>query len=352
MLNFFVKRLGYGFLVILGVAIVVFLIFHAMPGDPIDLMVGPRTDKATKEAIRHELQLDQPLLTQLYLYLSDLSPLALHPDTPEAAQKYDYFRLFGFSDQQAVVLKQPYLRRSFQTNKLVSEILVESLPGTLWLAFAAMLFATVSGIFLGTLAAFNRDGVIDRLVVGLSVLGISTPSFVAALLVAMIFGYYLSEYTGLPITGSLWENDPIYGRRLQLQNLVLPAFTLGIRPLAIITQLMRGSLIEVMQQDYIRTAMAKGVGKMRLLFRHAMRNALSPVVTAVSGWLASLMAGSFFIEYIFNWKGLGLKTIQAVDYKDFPVVMGSVMLVALLFVLVNLLVDLLYAWINPAVRLS
>jgi len=185
-----------------------------------------------------------------------------------------------------------------------------------------------------------------------SILGISVPSFVAAILIAMTFGFYWSEYTGLNLTGQLFEIDPFEGRQLELKNLILPAFALGIRQLAIITQLTRSSMVDVLSQDYIRTARAKGLSKRKIIQKHALKNALNPVITAVSGWLASLMAGAFFIEYIFNWKGLGSVTLRAVENLDFPVVMGATLFIAFLFILINILVDWLYTLLDPRVKLN
>ena len=251
-----------------------------------------------------------------------------------------------------LVLKTPFLRRSFQSNKNVTDIILDHLPGTLWLAFAAMLIATVLGIFLGVLAALKPHTWIDHLLVTSSVLGISVPSFVAGIIIAMLFGFYWSDYTGLSMAGQLYEGDPFTGRHLALRNLLLPAFALGIRPLAIIVQLTRSSMLEVLSQDFIRTARAKGLSERDVVLKHGLRNALSPVITAVSGWLASLMAGAFFIEYIFNWKGLGSVTIKAVENLDFPVVMGATLFVAALFIVINILVDILYALLDPRVKLE
>ena len=163
----------------------------------------------------------------------------------------------------------------------------------------------------------------------------------------------LSDWTGLHISGSWFEIDDVTGqKRLSLQNLILPAITLGIRPLAIITQLTRSAMLDVLDQDYIRTAYAKGLSTTQVVWRHALPNALNPVVTAVTGWLAELLAGSFFIEYIFGWKGIGKITVDALDKFDFPLVMGSVLLTAFMFIIINLLTDLLYARIDPRVRLG
>ena len=352
MINYIIKRLMYGFVVILGVAISVFLIFNALPGDPVALMAGQRTDVATRENIQKELGLDKPLSVQLTHYLNDISPVSIHWRNEENKSKYEYTELFNIQ-RKVVVLKYPYLRRSYQTNKRVSEIVVESIPGTFWLAFAAMIFATIFGIAFGAIAALKQNTWIDHTLVTSSVFGISSPSFVSAIIISMVFGYYLTDYTGLNMVGQLWETDPLTGdRTLALKNLILPAFTLGIRPLAIIVQLTRSSMLDVLSQDYIRTAKAKGLSYYKVITKHALKNAINPVITAVSGWFASLMAGAFFIEVIFNWKGLGSTTINAVQTLDFPVVMGSTLFIGVIFVFVNVFVDLLYAMADPRVRLQ
>ncbi|WP_317175159.1 ABC transporter permease [Hymenobacter qilianensis] len=231
-------------------------------------------------------------------------------------------------------------------------ILLDHFTGTLWLALAAMLIAAVFGILFGVIAAVRPHSWLDRALITTSVLGISVPSFVAGILIAMTFGFYWSHWTGLNLTGQLYETDPFTGRHLVLRNLLLPAFALGIRPLAVITQLTRSSMLDVLSQDYIRTARAKGLSSYQTIVGHALKNALNPVITAVSGWLASLMAGAFFIEYIFNWKGLGTVTLRAVENLDFPVVMGATIFIAFLFVVINIVVDVLYAVLDPRVRLS
>jgi peptide/nickel transport system permease protein len=316
------------------------------------MIAGKHTDERTMNAIRKDLGLDLPLHEQLGLYLNDLSPISIHKDTPENQEKYEYSSLFTIGSI-AFVAKKPYLRRSFQTRKRVDETILDKLEGTFWLAITAITFATIFGIIFGMIAALNFNKFWDHALITTSILGISAPSFVSAILISMVFGFYLSEYTGLNMTGYMWEPD-VYngGRRLDLKNLILPAFTLGIRPLAIITQLTRSSMVEVMQQDYIRTGRAKGLGNMKLVLKHALKNALNPVVTAVSGWLASLMAGAFFVEYIFSWQGLGTRTIKAVEHLDLPVIMGVTLVVAMAFIVINIFVDLLYALLDPRVRLQ
>jgi peptide/nickel transport system permease protein len=277
--------------------------------------------------------------------------VSVHEKSPANEAKYHYLELFEVG-KQVVVVKSPYMRRSFHSNKRVDHIIFDHLDGTLVLALAAMVFATVVGILFGIMAALRKNTFWDHSIISLSVVGISAPSFVAAILVSMVFGYYLSDYTGLNLTGSLWVSDPLKGRYLELKNLILPAFTLGLRPLAIIVQLTRSSMIEVLSQDFIRTARAKGLTRTAIIVKHAMKNALNPVITAVSGWLAGLLAGAFFIEYIFNWKGIGLVTIKAVENLDFPVVMGTTIFIGFVFIIINLLVDILYSIIDPRIRLK
>ncbi|GAA3919840.1 ABC transporter permease [Hymenobacter algoricola] len=351
MLSFLLRRLGEGILVLLGVALTVFFLFAVLPGDPVALLAGQRSDAATRAAIAADLGLDQPLPVQLASYLNDVSPLGLHPRDSAGVAKYGGVALLPLGDK-AVVLKTPYLRRSFQSNKDVLSILLDHFTGTLWLALAAMLLAAALGILFGVVAALQPHSWLDRTLITTSVLGISVPSFVAGILIAMTFGFYWSHWTGLNLTGQLYETDPFTGRHLVLRNLVLPAFALGIRPLAVITQLTRSSMLDVLSQDYIRTARAKGLSGYQTVLGHALKNALNPVITAVSGWLASLMAGAFFIEYIFNWKGLGTVTLQAVQNLDFPIVMGATIFIAFLFVVVNIAVDLLYALLDPRVKLG
>lgn len=351
MLRFLLKRISYGILVLFGVVVVVFLLFHALPGDPVSLIAGQRSDISTRQAITKELGLDKPLSIQFLRYVNDLSFISIHEKLPQNHAKYGYEEIMDFG-RFVVVFKWPYMRRSFQTNKKVTEIIIDNVDDTLWLAISAMAISSIFGVALGVIAALNQNTFLDHALISVSVLGISIPSFVSAILMAMVFGYYLSDYTGLNLTGQLWVNHPLRGRELQLHNLILPAITLGIRPLAIIVQLTRSAMLEVLSQDYIRTAYAKGLNRYHVVIKHALKNSMNPVITAVSGWLASLMAGAFFVEYIFDWKGLGFITIKAVQSLDFPVVMGVTLFVAAVFVLINIFVDLMYAVIDPRIRLS
>ena len=351
MLHFLLRKIAYSIVVLWGVVSLVFFLFNVLPADPARLTLGQRSDLSSLANVRKELNLDKPMSERYLLYLNDLSPLSLYPNTPEQQTKYQYHALISLGKQVCVV-KKPYLGRSYRSKRLVSSVLAEALPGTFLLAITAMLFATIVGILLGVLAAFYKDTWVDTAAISASVAGISMPSFFAGLLIAYVMGFLLHRYTGLDMTGSLWEYDAISGERsLALRNLVLPAFALGIRPLAIITQLTRSSLLDVLGQDFIRTAYAKGLSPAQVIWRHALPNALNPVVTAISGWMAELLAGSFFVEFIFGWKGLGKLTVDALDKFDFPMVMGAVLVSALLFVFISLLADLIYARLDPRVRL-
>lgn len=352
-LGYILKKIFYGLFVLWGVVTLVFVLFNILPGDPSRLTLGQRTDVATIRQVRKELNLDKPVFSRYLLYLNDLSPVSILEEQKGMSEKYgNYITFLKVSPQKEWVLKTPYLGRSYQSKRLVWNVLMEALPGTVVLAITAILLATIAGIALGVLAALKRDTIWDTSSVVSSVAGISTPSFFAGLLIAYFFGYYLSNYTGLKMVGSLWEYDFSGRRYLAFQNLILPALTLGIRPLAIITQLTRSALLDVLSQDYIRTAYAKGLKKYQVVWRHALPNALNPVVTAISGWLAELLAGSFFVEFVFSWKGMGKLTVDSLDKFDFPIVMGALLVTATIFVFVNLLTDLVYTWIDPRIKLK
>ena len=341
------KKIFYASLVLPGVLALVFVMFQGF-GDPARLIVGQTGDKKTLDNIRKDLYLDQPKWKQFLLYANDVSPIAVH--SKDDILKKNLKGIF-IGGETKIGLKIPYLRKSYQTKKDTTAVLAEALPATLILALTAMIFACFFGILLGVLAAVKKDSWIDKSSIIVSIAGISAPSFFIAIIVAYFFGYVLHDITGLNITGSLYEIDEVTGEKyLALKNLVLPAFTLGIRPLAVIAQLTRSSMLDVLQQDFIRTAYAKGLSKKAIIFKHALRNALNPVVTAITGWFAELLAGAFFIEYIFGWKGIGKITVNALEKLDYPVVMGAVLLSAVFFITINILADVLYSIIDPRIK--
>lgn len=345
--QYILKKLLSSFFVLLGVIIVVFVLFFVLlPADPARLTVGQRSDAKTLENVRKELYLDQPRSKQFVLYLNDLSPISYHHISEQ--NKYKYVPLIS-GKENALVIKFPYLRRSYQTKKDVSAMLWDAFPGTFILAGLSIFLASVVGIFLGVVAAVKHNTWLDTTAVASSVIGISAPSFFAGIVMAYVFGFLLHDITGLNIISPLFDYDPYEGKRLILKSLVLPVLTLAIRPMAIITQITRSSMLDVLHQDYIRTAKAKGLNQTRIIVKHALRNALNPVITSISGWFAELLAGSFFIEYIFGWKGIGKMTVDALNKFDFPVVMGSVLFTAILFILVNVMVDIIYRIIDPRI---
>jgi len=348
MLHYVLKKILYGFLVLVGVVVVVFFLFNVLPGDPARMTLGVRSDPEAIALVRKELGLDKPLHVQFFMYLNDLSFISIHEHTPDNEQKYGYVALFSVANK-AVVLKLPYLRRSYQTRRKVAEILGEALPKTMLLAFTSIFLATFLGIFLGVIAAIHQNKFIDHLTITGSVIGISVPSFLSGIIISYFFGLVLSDYTGLEMTGGMYEYDSMAEKSLALRNLILPTIALGIRPLAVIVQLTRSAMLDVLSQDYIRTAVAKGLKYRIVLYKHALRNALNPVVTAISGWFAAMLAGAFFIEWVFDWKGLGYQAVTALQSYDFPVVMGTVLITALVFVIINILVDIIYGILDPRV---
>ena len=335
----------------------VFFLFSILPGDPARMMLDQREDSEQLEAIKKKFGFDQPVSTQYFYYLNDLSPMSFHSKNPE---NYTFWRDQSKSisiietSSFKIVLKQPYLRQSFvQQGKNVSSIIAETLPNTVLLAVVSIIMAMIIGIGLGLVAAVYQNSILDRFLVFFSTIGMSIPSFFSAILIAWLFGYLWSEHTGLNMSGSLYEIDD-YGQGVYIQwrNLILPALTLGIRPLGVITQLTRSSLLEELGQDYIRTARAKGLNEYKVVFKHALRNALNPVITAASGWFASMLAGAVFVEYIFGWNGLGKQIVEALNQLDLPLVMGAVLVIGITFVFINIIVDILYSWLDPRIRKS
>ena len=345
-------------LTLFGVVTVIFLLFSVLPGDPAQMMLGQNEDSQQLAIIKKKYGFDKPVATQYLYYLNDLSPVSFHSKTEGdytylSQNKYAATQLFSIGNTTTVI-KFPYLRESFtKQGKKVSQVLSETLPNTFVLAVSAILIAIFLGVILGVVSALKKDTFLDKIIQILSTLGMSVPSFFSAILFAWLFGFVLHKYTNLEMTGSLYELDD-FGEKMHIKwkNLILPAIVLGIRPLAVVIQLMRNSLLEVLNQDYIRTARAKGLSEFQIIKKHAIKNALNPVVTAISGWFASMLAGAVFVEYIFGWNGLGKEIVNALNTLDLPVIMGSVLIIALLFIIINIFVDIIYTWLDPKVKLE
>ncbi|MCK0108874.1 ABC transporter permease [Flavobacteriaceae bacterium S0825] len=358
MINYFLNKAFYALLTLFGVVTVIFFLFNVLPGDPAQMMLGQNEDSEQLTIVKAKYGFDKPVGTQYLYYLNDLSPISFHSSSEDdytylRDNKYSSSKLFTIGNT-TTVLKFPYLRESFtKQGKKVSQVLGETLPNTFVLAVSAIIIAMILGLVLGVVSARFKDTWLDKLIQIVSTLGMSVPSFFSAILFAWFFGFLLHEYTNLEMTGSLYELDD-FGEKntIQWKNLILPAIVLGIRPLAVVIQLMRNSLLEVLNQDYIRTARSKGLSELQVIKNHAIKNALNPVVTAISGWFASMLAGAVFVEYIFGWNGLGKEIVNSLNTLDLPVIMGSVLIIALMFIIINIFVDIIYTWLDPKVKLQ
>ena len=308
MIAYILRKIFYSILVLFGVITVTFFINFVLPGDPARLMLGQRADQASIDALRQQLGLDKPKIVQFGTFLVGLS--------------------------------QGDFGRSFSTNRDVFTTITERFPATALLAVTAMIFSTFLGIILGIIASVRPNSWLDTSLMGFALLGISLPSFVFGLLLLLYFGVYLDW---LPISGYIDRGA---------EYLILPMLTLAFRPLSIIARVTRSSMLDVLGQDYVRTAKAKGLANSRVILRHALRNALNPVVTTVSAWFAGLLAGTFFVEYIFNWPGIGTVAIDSILKLDYPMIQGTVLFTAIVFVFVNMVVDVLYVFLDPKVKLQ
>ncbi|MGE9550635.1 glutathione ABC transporter permease GsiC [Erwinia amylovora] len=304
MLNYFIKRLLGLIPTLLIVAVLVFLFVHMLPGDPARLVAGPEADSTVVGLVRQQLGLDQPLTTQFWHFISH----AVQGD-------------FGHS----MVSKRP----------VSSEIAQRFLP-TLWLTLSSMLWSVMFGMAIGIVSAVWRNRWPDRIGMTLAVSGISFPAFALGMLLMQVFSV---ELGWLPTVGADgW------------QHYILPSITLGAAVAAVMARFTRASFVEVMQEDYMRTARAKGVRESLVVVKHGLRNAMIPVVTMMGLQFGFLLGGSIVVEVVFNWPGLGRLLVDSVEMRDYPVVQAEVLLFSLEFILINLIVDMLYAAINPAIR--
>ena len=350
----FLKRITSIFITLWGVATVVFFLFSVLPGDPARMMLGQNENQEELQLIQQKYGFDQPIFTQYINYLNDLSPISAHLLQHDfnglSTKQYTYISLLNVGER-SVVLKWPYLRESYHRSGIkVSQVIGNTLPNTAILAIAALLIAISFGLLLGILSAIYANSTFDRVIQLVSTLGMSLPSFFSAILVAWIFGFLLHQYTSLDMTGSLYALDDMgESYHIVWKNLILPAFVLGIRPLAVVSQLMRNALLDEWNRGYVKTARAKGLSTATIIWKHMLKNALNPVITALSGWFASMLAGAVFVEYIFGWNGIGKEIVNALNFLDIPVLMGSVLTVSFLFIIINQVVDLLYAYLDPKV---
>ncbi len=344
------SRLLYGGLVLVLVSSLISTLIYLGQVDPARLSFGQRADVQTVEAKRAAMGLDDPLSHQLARYLGDLSPLQRVNNSRLLSLPYQYTNVY-VGNSHTWVIKKPYLRESFQYGTSVADLIREAFPLTAILAVSAFGIALFLGLLMGIIAAVRYNEPIDRLIIALSSIGYSLPSYVVAMVVAILFAYYLQAWTGLNIQGSIFELDEMGDEIIVWKNLLLPALALGVRPLAIITQITRSSVLDVLSAPYIRTARAKGLAFAKVMKKHVLRNALNPIGTAVSGWFASLLAGAFFVETVFNFKGLGSLTVDALLNYDVPLILGCILFTSVLFVVINLCTDLFYILVDPRQKL-
>ena len=357
MIKNLLSKLFYAFISLLGVVSLVFFLFNVLPGDPAQMMMGQNERSEQLAMVKKKYGFDLPISRQYLLYLNDLSPISIH-STNESKLSYfttNKYCAFPIIENKSYVLaiKWPYLRTSYhKRGKKVSTVIADTFFNTFILAVASISIAIILGVLLGVVASLLHNSWMDRWLQFLSTLGMSVPSFFSAILFSWFFGFLYHQYTGLNMTGSLYEMDDFGESRVfQLKNLILPAVVLGIRPIAVIIQLMRSSLLDVLSEDYIKTAYSKGLSTFQVIYKHGIKNALNPVVTVISGWFASLLAGAVFVEYIFGWNGMGKEIVTALNILDIPVIIGIVLTLSSLFILINLAVDFIYTQLDPKVKL-
>ena len=349
MWQYIFKKLIYGFLIIVTVVCTISSIIYLSPVDPARLSFGQLSDAKTVEAKRQSMGLDKPLSSQLFYYLRDLSPVNIIDYNHPALESYSYFPILNIG-QKIFLVKYPYLRESYQSGRSVSDILFEAIPVTLILAMLSIIFATVVGISLGILSAVRQGSWMEQFSLFISTIGYSLPSYATAIFFAIVFAYLLRPLTGLNLSGSLFEINDNGEWVVVVKNLILPVLALGLRPVSIVTQLTRSAMLDNMSMPYVRTARAKGLSNNTITYLHVLKNALNPIITGISGWFASLIAGAFFVENVFNFRGLGAITVKALLDFDIPVVLGAVIFTCIMFVVINILVDILYALTDPRIK--
>ncbi|MFV1972205.1 MAG: nickel ABC transporter permease, partial [Thiohalobacterales bacterium] len=304
--TFLVQRLLGALIVVAGVATLVFLLIHLVPGDPVEVMLGESASVADREALRVALGLDQPLGVQYINYLQGLLQLDLGT--------------------------------SFHFRRPVTELLLERLPATLVLAAVTLVITLLISLPLGILAAVRKDTAVDTGAMTFSLLGVSIPNFWLGPLLILVFSLWLGWF---PVSG-----------RDGFASVILPAVTLATGLAAILSRMVRSSMLEVLGEDYMRTARAKGLPPTTILLHHGLRNALLPIITLLGLQLGALLAGAVITETVFSWPGVGLLTIEAIQSRDYPVVQACVLLISTGYVFINLLTDIAYAGIDPRIRLG
>ncbi|MCG8380530.1 MAG: ABC transporter permease [Proteobacteria bacterium] len=305
-MEYLIKRLLSAILVLFGITTIVFLLIHIVPGDPVEVMLGETARPADRDALRYALGLDLPLLQQWWQYLAGIIQLD-----------------FG---------------QSLHSRQSVSQLLIDHVPATVVLSVASLIIAIIIALPLGILAALYKNSIWDRLAMVTAMLGVSIPNFVMGPLLIIIFSLSLGWF---PVSG-----------KDGLASLVLPAITLGTALAAILSRMVRASMLEVLEEDYIRSARARGLSEFHVLILHALRNAALPIITILGMQLGALLAGAVITETIFSWPGIGQLLIESIQKRDYPVVQACVLLISFVYVVVNLITDITYSVLDPRVRLE
>jgi len=348
MLITFFKRIGLGVLSLIMVVVLITSIIFLSPVDPARLTFGQQFDNEMLEQKRKSLGLDLPLRTQLVYYLRDISPVVFSKQIPSHLREKVLARIpLGITN---LVLKKPYLRESYQTGRAVSKMIWQALPSTLLLALSAIIIAMILGILFGLISALNEGCWIDDFLLTLSTLGYSIPSYVSAIVFALVFGYLLHHVTGLNIQGGLKVLNDLGDEVWMPRNLILPSIALGVRPVSVILQITRSAALDVLEQPYVLLAKAKGLPKKMIILKYVLRNSLNPILTATTGWFASLLSGAFFVESVFNFRGFGQLTITALLNYDVPLLLGCILTVSVIFIFINMSLDSVYRMIDPRVE--
>ncbi|MEK5405420.1 ABC transporter permease [Paenibacillus sp. FSL W8-0439] len=330
--SYIVKRLAILIPVLLGMTLIVFSIIHAIPGDPAETILGDKATEQSKQALREQLGLDKPWLQQYGTYLSELA--------------------------------RGDLGDSIRTRQPIAREMVPYLAATLELTVASMLFAVVVGMNAGIVSAWKRNSWFDYVSMVIALVGVSMPIFWLGLMEQWIFA---NKLHWLPSIGRMNSRDPVeavthlavidafIGGRMDqvwtvIKHLILPSIALGTIPMAVIARITRSSMLEVMDADYIRTARAKGLASFQVVYKHALKNAAIPVLTVIGLQTGSLLGGAVLTETIFAWPGIGRYIFEAISSRDYPVIQSGILIIAFLFVIINLIVDLLYAVLDRRIR--
>jgi peptide/nickel transport system permease protein len=322
------------FITLFAISSLLFCLFYFIPNEEEKQSVSLEQRRNSNFQIAERNWFGNEFFEGYVEYISDLSivNLAMADEIPH---EWNVLLNIPFGSM-ALLFKTPHLGWSSYVHASVSSMILAGLTETILLVLSSLLLALIIGIPAGIIAARHKDKTIDKLIQSLNALGLAVPSFVIAMFLAWLIGFVLHDYIGLPVTGSLFEYDIYAGKeKLMLSHLVLPSIALAIRPISVTGQLMRNSMVEVLDQHYIRTARAKGLPELKVLIKHALRNALYPVFGAFTGWISALIAGAMFVEFVFGYKGLGSALLGAIEHQDLPVMMGITLLIATVYVIVD-----------------